>query len=265
MVNVLPKPYSGAYLIALAECIILLFTIRIIQFPDVKEAYVKSVSTSSPMKTDRSIFVIARQRTFLIAAFGAFVAWSAMAIQMSATPLAMTAAGHSFSQVTSTVEYHLLGMFAPSFFTGILCNWVGSRLLILMGLLAELAGTLLFQLGFRISHFNLGLIIIGVGWNLGYVGASALLTKSYRPEEKTKTHSLYEAIVMISLLLSFSSAAIAEQSLGWMALTGRLVTIYLAVSVSILVIDTTFVFYKTRDLRTEIPVNDKVTPAELAT
>lgn len=250
MVNALPKPYSGAYLIALAECIVLLFTIRLIQFPDVP------VSTSSPVttksQTGRSIFVIASQRTFLIAAFGAFVSWSAMAIQMSATPLAMTGAGHNFNQVTSTVEFHLLGMFAPSFFTGILCNWLGSRLLILIGILVELTGTLLFQLGFRISHFNLGLIIIGVGWNFGYVGASALLTKSHRPEEKTKTHSLYESIVMISLSISFLSAAFAEQFLGWMVLTGRLMSIYLGVALLILIIDTAWVFYKTRDIRKEI-------------
>lgn len=261
MVNALPKPYSGAYIIALAECITLLVTIRIIQFPDVKEAHSTPVSASSSAvtksQTGRSIFVIASQRTFLIAAFGAFVSWSAMAIQMSATPLAMTGAGHHFNDVTSTVEFHLLGMFIPSFFTGTLCNWVGSRLLILIGILIELMGALLFQLGFQVSHFNMGLIFVGIGWNFGYVGASALLTKSHRPEEKTKTHSLYESIVMISLSISFLSAAFAEEFLGWMILTGRLMSIYLGVALLILTVDTIWVFYKTRDIRKEITVNVK--------
>lgn len=269
MVNVLPKPYSGAYLIALGECTMILLTMKIIQFPDVKKAHDTSILTSLSMtvdrnlsKTGRSIFAIACQRTFLIAALGAFVSWSAMAIQMSATPLAMSGAGHSFIQVTTAVEYHLLGMFIPSFFTGTLCNWLGTRLVMLIGLLTQLTGTLLFQRGFDVGHFNLGLIIVGVGWNFGYVGASVLLTKSYRPDEKTKAHSLYEAIVMLSISISFFSSAFAEQFLGWMVLTGRLVSIYLATAVLILAVDTIFVFYKTKDIRTEITVNDMTGAAE---
>ncbi|CAF3948831.1 unnamed protein product [Rotaria sordida] len=265
MVNALPKAYSGAYLIALVECMLILLTMRIIQFPEIKKAHNTLTSTSSVSrvitentcsKNDRSIFVIGRQRTFLIAALGGFVSWSSMAIQMSATPLAMTAAGHKFVQVTSAVQYHLLGMFAPSFFSGILCKWFGGRLVMLTGFLIQLTGTLLFQRGFEANHFNLGLIIIGVGWNLGYVGASVLLTKSYREEEKIKTHSLFEAIVMISISISFFSSAFAQQFLGWIILTGRVISLYLAVAIFILVVDTLFVFYKTKDIRKEITVND---------
>jgi MFS family permease len=263
MVNALPKPYSGAYVIALSECMLLLLTITIIQFPNVKETHNPVASTTSLITTDsnhsstgRSIFTIAGKRTFLMAALCGFVSWSAMAIQMSATPLAMTGVGHSFPQIISAVEYHLLGMFAPSLFTGTLCNWFGSRLVMITGLLTELTGTLLFQRGLETSHFNLGLIIVGVGWNFGYVGSSVLLTKAHRPEEKTKTHSLYEAIVMISLSISFFSSAFAEQFLGWMTLTGRVISIYLAVAVFILIVDTAFVFYKTKDIRSEITIND---------
>lgn len=262
-VNALPKPYSGAYLTTLCECTLLLFTMTIIRFSDVKNADYTPVPTSSSKATDnnrsktgRSIFVIARQRTFLIAALGGFVSWSAMAIQMSATPLAMTAAGHNFNQATTAIEYHLLGMFVPSFFTGTLCSWFGSRLVMLVGLLTQLTGAMLFQRGFQTSHFNLGLIIIGIGWNLGYVGASALLTQSHRPEEKTKTHSLYEAIVMFSISISFFSSAFAVQYFGWMVLTGRLVSICLSVVVLIMAIDTVFIFYETKDIQTEIKMDD---------
>ena len=175
-----------------------------------------------------------------------------MAIQMSATPLAMTVAGYKFVQVTTAVEYHLLGMFIPSFFTGTLCNWFGSRLVMLTGFLIQLTGTLLFQRGFEATHFNLGLFIVGVGRNFGYVGASVLLTKCHRLEEKTKTHSLFEIIVMISISISFFSSAFAQQFFGWMILTGRLVAIYLTVAIFILAGDTAFVFYKTKDIRREI-------------
>lgn len=264
VVNILPKPYSGAYVIALAECTILLLTMIIIQFPDVRNAHNAPISTSVSTSANdnqstrgRSIFTIVRQRTFLVAALGGFVSWSAMAIQMSAAPLAITRAGHSFDQATSAVEYHLLGMFGPSFFSGFLCNWFGGRLVMLTGLLIELAGALLFQRGVEMGHFHLGLVILGIGWNLGYVGSSVLLTKAYRPEEKTKTHSLYEAIVMTSIAVSFLSAAFAEQFIGWMTLTGKVISIYLGAIVLILVIDTAFVFYKTKGIRAEIPIRDK--------
>jgi hypothetical protein len=217
----------------------------IIQFPDIKKADYTLVPTSASKKVShsgRSIIAIASQRTFLIAALGGFVSWSAMAVQMSATPLAMTGVGFSFAQATTAVEYHLLGMFVPSFFTGTLCDW--------------LTGALLFQLGLETHHFNLGLIVVGVGWNLGYVGASALLTQSHRPEEKSKTHSLYEAIVMASISISFFSSAFIEQYFGWMILTGRLIAMYLGVAISILTIDTAFVFYKTKDIRREIGIDE---------
>ncbi|CAF4129460.1 unnamed protein product [Rotaria sp. Silwood2] len=231
-VNALPKPFSGAYLTTLSQ------------------------TASSISNCGRSIYVIATQRTFLVAALGGFVSWSAMAIQMSATPLAMTAAGYSFTQVTTAVECHLLGMFVPSFISGSLCSWFGSRVIMLTGMIIQLTGTLLFQRGFEVSHFNLGLLIIGVGWNLGYVGASALLTQAHRPEEKTKTHSLYEAIVMFSISISFFSSAFVEQFFGWMFLTGRLISTYLVAVTLILAVDTAYVFYKTGNLRAELPIAD---------
>ncbi|CAF5118142.1 unnamed protein product, partial [Rotaria sp. Silwood1] len=96
MINVLPKQYSGAYLAALGECAALLFTMRIIQFPNVKKKHNAIESTSLPTTMDRnlrssgrSIFTIVSQRTFVIAALGGFVSWSAMGIQMSAAALAM--------------------------------------------------------------------------------------------------------------------------------------------------------------------------------
>ncbi|CAF4414765.1 unnamed protein product, partial [Rotaria sp. Silwood2] len=264
MINALPKQYSGAYLAALCECAVLLFIIRIIQFPDVKRTHnsIESISLPTSMDTNlssngRSILTIVRQRTFVIAAFGGFVSWSAMGIQMSSAALAMIGSGHTFTQVITAVEYHILGMFLPSFFTGTLCNWFGSRLVMLTGLLIQFVGTFLFQCGFEIIYFDMGLIIVGIGWNLGYVGSSVLFTKSYCPEEKMKAHSLYEAILMFSISISFFSSAFAEQFLGWKTLTGMLIRIYMAAAVLIVAVDTAFVFYKTKNIRIEITCNDK--------
>ncbi|CAF4523964.1 unnamed protein product [Rotaria sp. Silwood2] len=103
----------------------------------------------------------------------------------------------------------------------------------------------------------MGLIIVGIGWNLGYVGSSVLFTKSYCPEEKMKAHSLYEAILMFSISISFFSSAFAEQFLGWKTLTGMLIRIYMAAAVLIVAVDTAFVFYKTKNIRIEITCNDK--------
>ncbi|CAF4786353.1 unnamed protein product [Rotaria socialis] len=263
-VNALPRPYSGAYLTTLCECTLLLLSMTLIQFPNVKKADYAIVSTlpskmavSNNKKTTRSIFVIAFQRKFLIAALGGFVSWSAMAVQMSATPLAMTRAGYQFSQSTTVIEFHLLGMFVPSFFTGTLCNLLGSRLVMLAGLLIQLTGALLFQRGFQFNHFNLGLIIVGVGWNFGYVGASALLTESHRHDEKQKTHSLYEAIVMSSISIAFFSSAFMEQRFGWITLTGKIISTYLALAVLIVFVDTVLALFQSKDVRMPLPTNDE--------
>ncbi|CAF4649893.1 unnamed protein product [Rotaria sp. Silwood2] len=255
----LPKPYSGAYIATLCEFLLLLLLITIIQFPHMNKecaAHMPS-SSSTTMNSNsgpggRSIFLIAGQRTFLIATFVGFVSWSSMSIQMSATPLAMTGAGYSFRQVITAIECHLLGMFVPSFFSGTLCNWCGNRLLMVAGLFTQLIGALLFQRSLAISSFNVGLIFVGIGWNFGYVASSALLMKSHKPEEKAKVHSIYEAITMLSITISFFSAAFAEQSLGWKILTGKLITYYLVTAIVILMIDTTFVFYKTKSIKLEI-------------
>ena len=250
-VNALPKLYSGAYLTTLCECTLLFFTMTIIRFSDVTKADYTSVATSATQTAEishetvgRSLITIAGQRTFLMAALGGFVSWSAMALQMSAAPLVMTSAGHSFSQATTAVEFHLLGMFVPSFFTGTLCSWFGSRLVMLIGLTTQLIGALLFKRGYQVNHFNLGLIVIGIGWNFGYVGASALLTQSHRAEEKTKAHSLYEAIVMTGITISFFSSAFVVHFLGWPFLTGKLITVYLSIALLILAIDSILAWRK---------------------
>lgn len=260
-VNMLPKPYSGAYIATLGEFLLLLILITTIQFPSVNKEYAAKVPSSSSMTINsdsglgsRSILIIVGQRTFLVAAFVGFVSWSSMSIQMSATPLAMTSAGYSFRQVITALECHLLGMFVPSFFSATLCSWCGSRLLMLAGLLIQLIGALVFQRSLAISSFNVGLVFVGIGWNFGYVGSSALLMKSHKPEEKVKVHSIYESITMLSITISFFSAAFAEQSLGWKILTGKLIAYYLVTVIAILAIDTIFVFYKTRSIKLEINV-----------
>lgn len=257
----LQKSYSGAYIITLSEFVLIMLLITIIQFPKTKKESAMLLPSSSAMTvnsnsslTGRSLFVIASQRTFLIAAFVCFVSWSSMSIQMSSTPLAMTSAGYSFREVITALECHLLGMFVPSFFAGNLCNWCGSRLLMIAGLLTQLIGAIIFQHNLAIISFNVGLVFVGVGWNFGYVASSALLTKSHKPDEKTKVHSLYEAITMLSITVSFFSAAFAEHSLGWKILTGKLITYYLVIATVIVVLDTAFVFYKTRSIKLEINV-----------
>ena len=258
-VNALPKLYSGAYLTTLCECTLLLFTITIIRFSDIKKTEYTSVVIPEEKEVNldyeiqgRSLTTIAKQRTFIMAALGGFVSWSAMAVQMSAAPLVMRSLGYNFSQTTTAVEYHLLGMFAPSFFTGTLCTWFGSRIVMLIGLMIELAGALLFKRGCEVGDFNLGLIIIGIGWNFGYVGASTLLTQSHRPEEKTKTHSLYEAIVMIAITISFFSSAFIVHFLGWSFLTGKLIIAYLSIVIFVLAMDSILVWRKTRRMSDEL-------------
>lgn len=232
----------------------------IIQFPNIRQTDYNLVSiepSHKPVQV-RSLVQIASQRTFFMAALGGFVSWSAMALQMSAIPLAMQRINFTFTEATTAIEFHLLGMFAPSFFTGYFCDYFGSRTVTLIGFIIQLVGIRVFQLGFQFKHFNAGLIIVGIGWNFGYVGASKLLTQAHNQNEKAKTHSLYEAIVMLGISLSFFSSAFIEKYFGWIFLTGRIVTIYVLIAVSILSMDMALTFFFRKQNKSKKTITDDI-------
>jgi MFS family permease len=118
-----------------------------------------------------------------------------MSLVMTATPLAMVACDHSQTDATLGIQWHVIAMFAPSFFTGALIARFGHVRVIAVGL-ALLAGCGAVALaGITLAHFWGALILLGVGWNFGFIGATSMLTETYRPEERTRVQGLNDFMV----------------------------------------------------------------------
>jgi MFS family permease len=143
----------------------------------------------------RPLAEIARQPTFVVAAASAMIAYGTMNLLMTVTPLAMVACGHDFHDAARVIQWHALGMFVPSFFTGDLIRRVCALRVMAAGaaLLAACVAVALSGLGFW--HFWVALVLLGVGWNFLFVGATTLVTETYRPSERAKVQALNDFLV----------------------------------------------------------------------
>jgi len=155
----------------------------------------------------RPLSEIARTPTFIVAVLAAMVSYSLMSFIMTAAPLAMTHHGHTPDDATLGIQWHILAMFAPSFFTGKLISRFGDTTITALGLMLLFSSGLAALSGLEIIHFWGSLILLGLGWNFGFIGATTLLTRAYRPSEKAKVQSLND-------LLVFSTVAVASLGAG---------------------------------------------------
>ena len=163
----------------------------------------------------RSLARIAAQPVFIVAVTVAAFGYATMTLLMTATPLAMGFCGHPYSDAANVISAHVIGMFAPSFFTGSLIKRVGVLPVMSAGV-ALLAGCIAVGLsGQAVANFWWALVLLGVGWNFTYIGGSTLLTEAYRPSERAKVQGANEMLVFtVQALASFSSGVLVNAR-GW--------------------------------------------------
>ncbi|MGV3655467.1 MAG: MFS transporter [Noviherbaspirillum sp.] len=165
--------------------------------------------TAAEVAGGRPLGVIARQPLFIAAVICGAVSYMLMNFLMTAAPLAMQMCGHSQENANLGLQWHVIAMYAPSFFTGRLIARFGAGLVVAAGLaLTGLAATAGLA-GVDVAHFWLTLVLLGIGWNFGFVGASALVLECHRPEEKTRVQSLNDFIVFGTMAVgSFASGGL---------------------------------------------------------
>jgi predicted MFS family arabinose efflux permease len=174
-----------------------------------------AVPAASAGDEARPLSAIMRQPKFLLALGGAAVGFGVMILAMTATPIAMVAHDHSASDAAFVIQWHVLGMFVPSFFTGFLIARFGILPMMLAGALALLGHVLISLSGLALLHFLSALILLGVGWNFLYVGGTTLLTETYRPSEKAKVQALNDfSIFGVVVAASFASGWLMHGG-GW--------------------------------------------------
>ena len=163
----------------------------------------------------RPISRIARQPAFIVAVASAAIGYSVMVLLMTATPLEMTHQNHAFGEVAFVIQWHVLGMFVPSFFTGHLINRFGAQRIIISGASLMILCILLNFSGNSVWHFWAALLLLGVGWNFMFIGGTSLLTETYKPEESAKAQALNDFVVFSSAACASFSAGALLHLIGW--------------------------------------------------
>lgn len=184
----------------------------------------------------RSLGEIARQPRFLVAVGGAAVAYGVMVTVMTATPLSMVAHRHDVTAAAFVIQWHVLGMFVPSFFSGSLIRRFGAMPLMLAGVGLLLAHVGIAISGVALAHFLSALVLLGIGWNFLYVGGSTLLADLHRPGERARAQGLNDSVVVaVAAIGSFSAGALLD-SFGWRGVNLAAVPLLFACGALILVV-----------------------------
>lgn len=209
--EMLPAAYSGSFLVV---AVLGLLAIPLLAATKLPGAMV-TVASDEPA---RPFGLIARQPRFIAAVGGAAVGAAVMVTVMTATPLSMVQHRHEVSAAATVIQWHVLGMFVPSFFTGSLIKKFGVTPLMLLGVGLLLTHVLITLSGVAFLHYVSALVFLGLGWNLLYVGGSTLLTEVYRPSERAKVQAFNDfTIVGVVAAGSFSAGALNE-AIGWRGL-----------------------------------------------
>lgn len=162
----------------------------------------------------RSLYKIISQPAYIVALFSAATGYGIMVLAMTATPLAMLNK-HGLDAVAIVIQFHVLGMFVPSFFTGTLIARFGSLRIMFLGVLFSIGYVVVSTLDTSFVCFLIALTLIGIGWNFLFIGGTSLLVKTYTPIEKGKAQATNDmSIFIINLLCSFSAAGLLN-TFGW--------------------------------------------------
>jgi MFS family permease len=178
--------------------------------------------------------VIAAQPMFIVALVCGMLGYGVMALAMTATPLAMHHYAYPFSKTSFVVQWHVLGMFAPAFFTGHLIKRYGVLNIMLAGGILGVACVAVNLAGSSVAHFWAALLFLGISWNFLFIGATTLLTETYRPEERAKVQALNDFCVFTTVALASLSAGALQNSYGWQVVNFGLIPLLIIIMVSII-------------------------------
>jgi MFS family permease len=209
----LPVPYMGAYLALAAVALLGMVLMAFIRFP-------ASAGSAAGTRggSGRSIWQLLRQPLFAVATLGAALGYGVMNLLMAATPLAMQVCGYPFDDAALVLQWHVIGMFAPGFFTGHLIRRYGALPVMGAGVLLNLLCIVIALSGVELQQFLVALLLLGVGWNFLFTGSTTLAMQAYRPEEKDRAQAVINfSVFAVMALTSFASGALVTTQ-GWQLL-----------------------------------------------
>ena len=205
--DALPVAFAGAYAALVGVALIALVVISFVRFPPLPKP-----TLAQP---GRPLREIARQPVFIVAVVGCALGYGVMNLLMAATPIAMSQCAHPFKSTALVLEWHVLGMFVPSFFTGSLIKRFGCLPVMGVGVVLNAVCIAVALSGVELMQFIIALLALGVGWNFLFIGGTTLFMQAYRPEEKTTAQAAMDTVIFSTMTVtSFSSGALVTTS-GW--------------------------------------------------
>jgi MFS family permease len=203
-----PVPFAGAYLAAAAVNVVGVWVFAFLDSP-------KPRPPAPDGPRARSRLELLRTPRIAVAMICAMVSYSLMNLVMTSTPLAIVGCGFATAQAADVVAGHVLAMFAPSFFTGHLIARFGVERIIAAGLVILAAAGVVGLSGVTLGHFSVALILLGLGWNFGFIGATTMLTSAHTPEERGRVQGMNDfAVFGLVCVASLASGGLMNCSGG---------------------------------------------------
>ena len=202
-----PVEFAGTFFVLAAIPFLIGFVVLFTALP--RQTIEEQTGTGRPLRE------IARQPAFTVAVLGGMISWSGMLIVMTATPLSMVACGHGFDDAAFVIQWHVFGMFAPSFFTGWIIGRFGVVNVMFAGIALYIGSALVAVSGLSVTHFWLAQLLMGVGWNFLFVGATELLSQCHTPSEKAKVQGFNDVMVFGSTAIGALASGVLQNAYGW--------------------------------------------------
>lgn len=202
-----PLTFAGAFAAAMGLSLV---SIGVLIFVDIPKPIAEHFS-----RKPRPLREIATKPRFIVAVICAMTSYAIMNLVMTATPLAMIGCGFTVTDTAYVIQWHVVAMYAPGFVTGYLISWFGVRQVVALGLVLLAGCGAVALTGVDLNRFWLALVLLGVGWNFAFVGATTMVTACYRPEEKAHVQGLNDFLVFGSVALASLTSGILFQMSGW--------------------------------------------------
>jgi MFS family permease len=205
-----PVTFMGVYIAIAITGVLSVVLLQLLRIP--------RLTAAERAEGGRPLSEIARQPAYIAALISSMFGYGVMTLVMSATPLAMLACGFHFADSATVIQVHIIGMFAPSFFTGHLIQRFGVLTIIATGALIQVGCALTNLAGVEFANFLVANALVGLGWNFTYVGGSTLLTRTYRPSERARVQASHDFVVYATTATAAALAGFLQQKAGWTAI-----------------------------------------------
>ncbi len=208
--DLMPPYLFAASFLGQSACAVM--AAAVLQFVRLPQGRIVAHTASRPM------WEIARQPRFVVAAACGMASYGMMNMVMTSAPLAMVDCGHSVTDATLGIQWHVMAMYGPSFFTGAVIARFGVERIAGLGLaLIALTGIVAIS-GISVAHFWIALSLLGIGWNFAFIGATTMVTQCHRAHERTQVQSFNDFLIFGSMAVASFSSGQMLAYFGWQAI-----------------------------------------------